>query len=326
MISKYFSIIGLHFLISSTTLATSEIIHFPSQKTENTLPEAQCINKKGILVLAHGKASHRHGDHDHENHLNSMPIDINSNTTPKVDWEDTVLNLTVEASTKIPYPLEVAFGMWDHDNFQKAVTHLGHQKVCFLEIIPLFISDHSDVIRAQKYQFHLSETNPLPFELKRVELPSSIQMVRYQSALNDDQTLSQIIQKRALEMSQNSQQEELILVAHGPNGDEDDLLWLRDLNTHSNRIQIPFSKIHVVTLRDDAPEPIQEKKTQELRGYVQGALSQGKTPLLLPVLIAPGGIEDGIKERLQSLQYRFSNHMIAPDPLLIEWLIERATL
>ncbi len=325
MISKYFSIIVLHSLVSSIVLATSEIVTFPSEKIVNTLPEAQCLNKKGILVLAHGKANHGHGDHVHEKPLSPMAFN-SDDTHPKVDWEDTVLNLTDEASTKIPYPLEVAFGMWDYDNFQKAVTHLGHQKVCFLEIIPLFISDHSDVIRAQKYQFHLSETNPLPFELKRVELPSSVQMVRYQSALNDDQTLSRIIQKRAFEMSQNSQQEELILVAHGPNGDEDDLLWLRDLNMHSSRIQIHFSKIHIVTLRDDAPKPIQEKKTQELRNYVQEALTQGKTPLLLPVLIAPGGIEDGIKDRLQGLQYRFSNHMIAPDPLLIEWLVERATL
>lgn len=291
-----------------------------AQVTENS----SCLEKKGVLIIAHGKSGHshdsgEHGEHDDPGTHNQL---LSHNLSD--EWDSTILDMIDAVEMKIPYPLEVAFGMWDQKSFQKAITHLGHQDVCSLLIIPLFISDHSDVIRAQKYQFHLTETNPLPFDPGRVEIPRSIQHIQYSSALNDNITLSQIIEKRAQELSQHPSNEELILVAHGPNSDEDDTLWLRDLSIHSSRLQIPFSKTHIVTLRDDAPAPIQDGKTRELRTYVAEAHAKGLKPIILPVLLAPGGIEQGLIKRLEGLEYHYSNHMLAPDDLLINWIVEQA--
>lgn len=294
-------------------------------------PDTQCLEKKGILITAHGKSGHSHGDH--HSILNS-PINSTSfldSDEPKdepsePDWDKTILSMIGEAASQIPYPLEVALGMWDQESLQEATTQLASQGVCDLFVIPLFISDHSDVIRAQKYQFHITDENPLPFEPGRVEIPSSIQRIRYGTTLNDHEFLSQIIEKRALKMSKNQKNEMLILVAHGPNSDEDDLLWLRDLSVHASRLKTDFAQIHTLTLRDDAPPPIRDQKTKELRNLVQEAHNKGLEPLILPVLLAPGGIEAGIHERLNELSYRFSTLMLAPDPLLIDWIIQQSQI
>ena len=102
-----------------------------------------CSKARGILVLAHGKSNHDHDD-----------LPFNENPVGS-EWDDTILEMVGEASLQIPYPVEVAFGMWDQRSFQEGVTILANQSVCELIVLPLFISDHSDVIRAQKYQFHI---------------------------------------------------------------------------------------------------------------------------------------------------------------------------
>lgn len=326
MFSHKLTYIFLYLLFSFLPNANAVIINSKQDHIKNpiVITDSQCQSRRGILILAHGKSGHNHGDHNfmskYIDHF-FFPMESSLHST----WEQTILDMVNQVRNNLSFPIEVAFGMWDYENFQKAVNQFGHQNICSLEIIPLFVSEYSDVIRAQKYQFRINDTNPLPFPIQRINFPESVLMVHFQAALNDDSILSQIIQKRALEISQSPQQEELILVAHGPNGDEDDLLWLRDLNIHGSRLTIPFYKIHTVTLRDDAPEPIQNAKTLELRSIVQNALIQNHTPLILPVLIAPGGIEEGLMKRLNGLSYKQSYHMLAPDPLLIDWIINRAS-
>lgn len=284
--------------------------------SQNKADVDTCSQARGILVLAHGNSNH-----DHDGNQNTPW----RNNPFKSDWDDTILEMVGEASIQIPYPVEVAFGMWDQKNFQEGLTLLANQSVCELIVLPLFISDHSDVIRAQKYQFHVSEENPLPFEPGRLTIPSSIQRVVFKSALNDSIHLSTVIANRAEAISKNSAREDLILVAHGPNGDEDDLLWIKDLSTHAIRIKIPFHRVHLLTLRDDAPEEIRNRKTKELQDIVKTATAENRTPLIVPVLLAPGGIEDGLEERLSGLSYTLSPKMLAPDPHLIEWIIQEST-
>ena len=46
----------------------------------------------------------------------------------------------------------------------------------------------------------------------------------------------------------------------------------------------------------------------------------GRIALVVPVLIAPGGIEAGILERLAGLKFRYRGHMVGPDPRLADWV------
>lgn len=299
----------------SFVIALPSYANVPDKKTSPSslkMDTDSCSKARGILVLAHGKSNHNH---------DRVPL---LQSSVKNEWDNTILEMVGEASLQIPYPVEVAFGMWDQMSFQEGVTLLANQSVCELIVVPLFISDHSEVIRAQKYQFHITDTNPLPFDPGRVTIPTSIQRVIFKSALNDDSHLSMIIANRANAISQDPMREDLILVAHGPNEDEDDLLWTKDLSTHASRITTPFHNIHLLTLRDDAPEEIRGRKTKELQDMVKKSIEENRIPLIVPILLAPGGIEGGLKERLQGLKYTLSPKMLAPDEHLVEWIIQES--
>ena len=272
---------------------------------------SQCHKNRGVLVLAHGKSSHVHNG--------TAPIVSDEDL-----WETTILKMVGEASRSISVPIEVAFGMWDKENFQEGVNLLANQSVCELVVIPLFISDHSNVIRTQKYQFHLTDENPLPFEPGRITIPATIHHIEFKSALNDHPFLSSIIADRASQLSINPASEDLILVAHGPNDETDDLQWHKDLSAHAERIVTPFFKKHIITLRDDAPDEIRNQRTKELQDLVKQSLANQRKALIVPVLLAPGGIEAGLKERLYGLDYVLSPKMLAPDSHLVEWLIQKS--
>jgi len=318
-----FSLFSFSYSVFSATHSSSNQNSLPTNSSWN-LKVDDCSQSRGILVLAHGKSGHDHIFQPSTSNL--LPVFFQENfifhENNEDEWENTILKMVGEASSQIPYPVEVAFGMWDQKNFQEGITLLAHQSVCEVVIIPLFISDHSDVIRAQKYQFHLSENNPLPFDPGRITIPTTIKKVLFKSALNDHLFLSQVIAERAKSISENPSIEDLILVAHGPNGDEDDVLWMNDLAIHAGRITDSFYKIHRVTLRDDAPEEIRNAKTKELQAIVKKSIEEKRRPLILPVLLAPGGIEEGLKERLLGLDYTISPKMLAPDPHLIEWIVQ----
>jgi len=269
--------------------------------------------KTGILILAHGVSSH---DSDHmPGHGHHMP-----QTDP---WEETVLSMVQEVREKTQVPVALSFGMWDQKNFQKGIDQLVKQDVDDLRVVPLFVSSHSDVIRAQHYMFGLREKNPLPFPIGRLTIPEQIKTLSVKSPLGQSPELTRILEKRALELSLRPESEELILVAHGPVADSDDQLWLQDLQYHADHISLKMAK-HVLTVRDDADEDVRNEMTARFRNLILDITKRGKTPLILPVLIAQGGIDKGILKRLEGLQFIYKGHMLAPDEELVNWIIRSA--
>jgi sirohydrochlorin cobaltochelatase len=284
-----------------------------------------CSNHPGILILAHG--SHHQNSHEGHHSLQNIPFA----QEPLPLWEQTVLNLVEETKKQIHFPVEVAFGMWDQKSFQAGIDLLAQQGICELRVIPLFVSSHSEVIEVQKYMFHQTTSKSFPINVSPLKIPESIQKVEFKKSLDDHIHLTDILWDRLFESSQNLEHEGFIFVAHGPFGDALELKWQQDLKTHLERLQQRIQNqgqhigdLSALTLRDDALPPIRKQRTEQLRAKVNELNSQNLKPIIIPVLLAPGGIEDGLIERLQGLNYRFTANMLAPHPKLVEWIIQSA--
>jgi len=81
-----------------------------------------------------------------------------------------------------------------------------------------------------------------------------------------------------------------------------------------------FQRIDYLTVRDDAPEPLRSQATAELRRVVERATGEGHQVLIVPLLLSFGGIEAGIKKRLEGLRYTMSSQALLPDARLIQWV------
>jgi hypothetical protein len=82
-----------------------------------------------------------------------------------------------------------------------------------------------------------------------------------------------------------------------------------------------FASSDYLTLRDDAPKPVRDAATAQLRGIVQRELAAGRRVLIVPLLIAFGGIERGLRERLDGLPYTMATSALVPDDRLATWVL-----
>jgi hypothetical protein len=147
--------------------------------------------------------------------------------------------------------------------------------------------------------------------------------IRMTPALNDHPIVASVLASRARAISSNPTQEALVIVAHGPNEEEDNRRWLADMESLAARVgqSEKFASLEYLTLRDDAPKPVRDAATEQLRGIVQRELSAGRRVLIVPLLISFGGIERGLRERLEGLSYTMAEAALMPDDRLGTWVL-----
>ena len=150
--------------------------------------------------------------------------------------------------------------------------------------------------------------------------------VRMTPALNDHPIVAEILASRAGSISQDPANEALVIVAHGPNDEDDNRRWLADMKSLANRIRTAqrFASIDYLTLRDDAPKPIRDAATAELRDTVVKHSSDGRRVLILPLLVSFGGIDKGLRQRLEGLSYAMPDTALVPDDRLVTWVLDMA--
>jgi sirohydrochlorin ferrochelatase len=274
--------------------------------------------KQGILLLAHGG---------------------------KQTWNDEVNKLA--ASVDKTTATEVAFGMATKRNIQSAINRLVARGVTEIVAVPLFISSHSSVITSTQYLLGLRKEAPPELAIfakmdhshgahqhtaghsaetafdptTPVKSPVPIRMT---AALDRHPIVADILLSRARSISQKPQDEVVIVVAHGPVTEQDNAKWLADMEALIERLkkESRFTRVDYMTVRDDAPEPIRSKATAELRGLVTRAAQEGKKVLIVPLLLSYGGIEEGLKKRLEGLNYTLTQQALLPDERLALWVME----
>jgi hypothetical protein len=285
---------------------------------------AQAPSRPGILLLAHGGAE---------------------------SWNANVLAIAREVEAA--HPVEVAFGMATRANIQAAADKLAAKGATEIVAVPLFISSHSSVVRSTEYLLGLR--TDAPADLARFAKMShgpavaaagasnghaghgdaghggapaedgtrpivTRLPVRMTPALNSHALLGAIVADRARGISAAPAKEAVILVAHGPVAESDNARWLADMRALSAHVT-GYAGIDVLSLRDDAPAAVRDEATASLRAMVTKAHADGRDVLIVPVLMSYGGIERGLKTRLDGLEYRMPAQGIAPDARLAQWVL-----
>jgi sirohydrochlorin cobaltochelatase len=252
----------------------------------------------GVLVMAHG----------------GTPL-----------WNKTVTEIVKRA--ELPYPTRIFFGMGhsreEVDKLQDQVNWLQGKGVHSIIVVPLLVSSYSEVYRQWRYLLGAAvnpgfDTNFFPVE-KRVE-------IQFSEPLNDDPIVGLILLDRAREISQNPAQETVIIVAHGPNDESDNEKWLRSLGHLANTVKSRghFRSVEGMTLRDDAPEEVRAQAITSIRNRVEAIEQEGGHALLIPLLIAPGGIENKVSVELKGLVYTLNAKTLLPDHRISQWIRSKA--
>lgn len=268
------------------------------------------------------------------------------------EWNARVTDLAAQVNKT--RPTEVAFGMATRATIQAGVDRLVARGVTDIVAVPLFVSSWSSIITSTEYLLGLRADAPpaLAAFAKMSHAPVTAGTsgsgsagheghgaavdgttpirttvpIRLTAALNDHPIVADILASRAKSISQDPTKEAVVVVAHGPNDDADNRRWLSDMHSLANRIRGTerFASIEYLTLRDDAPRPVRDRATQDLRELVQRHIDGGRRVLIVPLLVSFGGIDKGLRERLQGLSYTLPAAALVPDQRLVTWVLAMA--
>ncbi len=270
----------------------------------------------GILLLAHG------GD---------------------ASWNDEIASLRGRVNATVP--TEAALGMADPKSLQAAVDRLEKRGVARIVAVPLFVQSRSEVLDQTRYALGLADKpsevlraglarmakahahrhggagHSMAFSLERVKAREPISMSR---ALDDHELVGRILNERAMALSRG-EAERLVLVAHGPVDDaavpvwQDSMMALCSMAAKGTKILDCASAL----LRDDAAPEIRAAAVKDFRDKVSRA-GKGSRAIVLPVLIARGGIEKKVVKDLSGLDYAWDGKTLMPHAGFDAWVLERA--
>lgn len=251
--------------------------------------------KTGVLVIAHGDR------HD--------------------GWNQGVRQAIAPLQER--YVLELAFLFpVPSESLQEGLDRLEARGVERILVIPLLISSYSEHFEELEYILGLRETvlHATDWGYKRVDVKGRIRLGR---GIDSNPTVTKILERRARKLSVDPQHEVLVLIGHGPNGDDYNQHWIRHMSKMGKAIQqrLGFRETYALTLRDDAPAEIREAATRALRVAVEEESKDGNV-LVLPLLVSYGELQAGIKERLNGLTYLIADEGLVADPLITQWVEE----
>lgn len=307
-----------HFIIFVVVILSS--LNCTQSNTKNN-------NEYGVLVLAHGSSDN--------------------------SWDNSIQEVikTVEAS----YPTQVAFGMADPATMQPAIDSLEQSGVKKIIVVQLFVSSYSPIIRQNEYLLGLRDSladAPMVMmhhamaskdelsnhdannshsehekehktELKQLKIDADIILT---DPLNDHALVAEILLDRISTLSKNPVKETILIVAHGPNGEQDNKNWVKSMKSLANQVEEiakkknrNFKNIEYFTVRDDADSEIYEQAKQHFRSAVVEANKDGEA-LVIPLLLAQGGVEAGYVKRLEGLKYNWNGETLLPHPNIAKFV------
>lgn len=272
----------------------------------------------GILLLAHG------GD---------------------PSWNVEVATLRGLVDRKVP--TETAIGMADLPSLQAAVDRLEKRGVAKIVAVPLFIQTRSEVLDQTRYALGLADKpsevlknayermaaahahhgaaahgHSMVFSTERVKAREPIVMSR---ALDDDEFVGRILAERALALKRSAERSRLILVAHGPVDEAAVPVWEGSLKSLcAKAAREGFVDCAFALLRDDAAPEVRAAAVSRLRELVSEADKLRARAVVVPVLLARGGIEKKIPRDLAGLEYSWDAKTLMPHDGFDAWVLDRA--
>ena len=286
--------------------------------------------KTGVLILAHG------GKHS--------------------NWDDTVKSATKKLEKE--YLVEVAFGMANPVTIQEAINKLEMKGAKKIVVVQLFISSHSPIIRQNEYLLGFREkladppmmmhhgnghnikkdkksnhniqttskhqnNKKEPKDLKPLQYKAKIYLTK---PLDSHPIVADIIYERILELSKNPLQETVFIVAHGPNNEDDNKMWVKTIDEIIDQIRVlqkkkgkNFKQLFGLTVRDDANKDIYQQAKEHLRTMVYQSGKDGEV-IVIPLLLSQGGVENGLLQRLEGLDYKWSGKTLLPHPYITKFI------
>ena len=237
-------------------------------------------------------------------------------------------NAPVESAVEIvrqTMPAAVGFLMGKGTTPQEAYEALVRQGASRIVVVPLLISSHSAHAEQIRFLAGLRSDYPHAEHMHLTAVRGSVPIMSVTPGMDDDPLIASILADRARMLSRDPRAETLVLVAHGPNDDDEAAKWISAMTRLSEHVRsaLPFRNVDTRLLRDDAPKPVKDRALAELREAVTAHAKTGRV-VIVPLLLSPGSVADEIPSTLTGLEFAWDGRTLLPDDRIAQWVIARA--
>ncbi len=226
------------------------------------------------------------------------------------------------AAVGVDYPTAIAFGMsmTQSSHIQSAVDQLAAAGAETIVVLPALSSGWTSQNRQWEYMFG-GDVVPGYLETTRIRSPAKL---IYSGTLDDDPLVADILSEYAAEVAGQPANTLLIVLSHGPEGEEDNLQTLAMLDRLAQQVRQRrgYREARVVSLQNDAPRDLYQANVARFRQMVEAANKEGREVVIVTNLLAPRSIQAQIREHLEGLDYRFNAKGVVQHPNFVRWVEE----
>ncbi len=218
------------------------------------------------------------------------------------------------------YPTTIGFGMamMNGDHLQSAVDNLQNAGAERVVVVPAALSASGSVYEQWAYYFGArEEASYLPAPRVKPGVPVTMGV-----PLSSHTFITDMLLDHAHEISKNPGNELLIILGHGPEDYDDNVIELDVINTHAARIKSMgiFADVRAYNLQDDAPEKIRTNNVTVMRAWIENATEFGKDVIIVGYLLSTRGIQANIANDFEGLEYTFNEKGMSSHPGFVKWI------
>jgi len=238
------------------------------------------------------------------------------------EWNAEVRRAVISVSEN--RPTSIAYGMANPVTMKKAIAELEEHNVDCIAIVRLFISAQS-FLHQTEYLLGLREDPPSMFishsgqnHLIPDPLEFEVDVKISKTALLDAPEVGEILALNAIDLSDRSGTESVLIIAHGAGDDAVNDAWLHKMDLLANTVRETdlFHTVAVHSLREDWEEK-RAKSEKEIRHFVEAHSKNDGRVIVLPFRLSGFG---PYAEVLENLSYISSGIGLLPHPKISTWI------
>ena len=117
-----------------------------------------------------------------------------------------------------------------------------------------------------------------------------------------------MLTEHAIEVVKDPSNALVIILGHGPEKYEDNVLELAVLDIHAKRMKAKgvFADVRSYNLQDDAPERIRTNNVNVMRSWIDNADAYGREVVVVGYLLSTRGVQHKIATDFEGLTYTFN--------------------
>ena len=219
-------------------------------------------------------------------------------------------------------PLALSFGMsmMMSDHIQLGIDDLEAAGAKEIAVIPVVSTRHNTMMRQWEYIFGQRD-EPAYAEVAQVTSNAKLHLI---SPIEDDPLVAEILIDHASELSSDPANELVVIAAHGPTFEDDNIQELAMLENIAKVIRedSDFENVVGVTLQDDAPPEIRDANVARLRGMVTEANESGQNVIIVTNLMGTRTVQAKLRKDLKGLDYKFNAKGISSHDNFMKWIME----